>query len=608
MGVYEQRYTATETVSSTIKQVAAEMAKLPPAAQRVQNQMRDINAKGDPLKELQRQYERQLVTLEIFGKKDLAKTEELQQAKQKLLAQFEREREAIIKKTSAAETKAADVSARSAQQFVRSWREPLSAVMSMANGTASAFGGASSKVTGMVSGIVGSFATGGVVGLALGATTSAAALLSETFAKSGEAAQKAAEKAAEATAKVRKQQDELNAKLLEEIKLRWLKEQGIKPEDATLTKTRDEYERDLKAKEGELALARRELTRRQQAIGYYGEDRVAEQRKLVDATEYEVYRLRGLFNTATNKLAGDQTPAWAASWDRYTKALYPDKKKGTKRESLTGDPALDRLLREMPDQSEFGLKVSAEKERKREEAWEFGNEDAALADRKEKQAAMAFAKSLWPEHQRKQRAEELQRGFIEDQKKAIQEKEKAYRAIGEQMAAGIGAGMASFFKTKDPKDLFGALITGAVGIIGTAVGGPAGGMLSGFLGGMFRDGGSPGIPQGRAGLAALPGVNFDARLAKFDHPIEYTLSAPAVAAAGGLASVDHYNKLARQGLPTGGGGSVVVHANVEALDPLAVLDVIREVLAPALGRLFDDRQVGLLASSLSRATMTPRST
>lgn len=165
---------------------------------------------------------------------------------------------------------------------------------------------------------------------------------------------------------------------------------------------------------------------------------------------------------------------------------------------------------------------------------------------------------------------------------------------GMNAGASFAYGLKSYMDSRDPMDLFKGLLSAASGVLAVLVGGPAGAAISGaggLIGGLFRNGGTPyafDLPQGRNGLAVLPGVNYDAKPAWL-HKNEVVMPEEVVNDTfGGLPNAA---RVAAGGPPPGraaplGGDTFVI----KSFDSQDALGGIRRALGPAAEFARDVRQ------------------
>lgn len=204
---------------------------------------------------------------------------------------------------------------------------------------------------------------------------------------------------------------------------------------------------------------------------------------------------------------------------------------------------------------------------------------------------------------------------LEKQKTAVvekaareQSKKDGEMAIaGMQAAAAFGHGFKAYYESNDPRDLFKGILGAAAGIFAMAGMAPVGAGL-GLVGGFFEDGGVPfsyAIPQGRRGLAVLPGVNNDAK-PTWLHEQEVVL--PRDVIADDLGGMPEAMRLAGgKGLPSRGrgGGVTVVNNYVSAWDSVDAMGAFSRQEGARVQRI-NSRQGGLEQAASMRWMQQPR--
>lgn len=174
---------------------------------------------------------------------------------------------------------------------------------------------------------------------------------------------------------------------------------------------------------------------------------------------------------------------------------------------------------------------------------------------------------------------------------------------GISAAASFAQSFRSFLESEDPADLFRGLLQAAGAVLNLIPGaGPIVGSIVSMIGGMFERGGVPyafHLPQGRNGLAVLPGLNFDAKPAWL-HKNEVVVPERVVNEdLGGLPQAAAL--AAGRGLPASASGAPVhVHNHIRALDAVDAIGGIRRVMGDAFGSLAELRQSAWMFDSLDR--------
>jgi hypothetical protein len=597
-------FTAETDFSRALAEIDAANDQVYGRTAKLNDRLTKIIERGDPVAARKRALDAELKLIEKSATDAPALAAKAELARVKAVTDAERDIAAIRRNGTNA-----------AANDLRRLKEPIANIAQVANGMSSAFGGATSQVGALASGLVGSFAAGGVVALAIAGTGALVSTLASRFGEAREAAKKAAEEAADKWEKAKQKVLDVNAALTEQARIQGITLRGESVATVAAQSNVATAEANVGTNAANLAQARRDQAEAQVALDQlkrqgqsakgaeFTATAAGSAASALDKATQEVTRLEKESKGLADALAQARERAeWqAAQGGEAVKGFgadggvllgnlglgpapaYREPKKAGERRTYFREPDMGTGLGNLTILGE-GLLLPAD---------EWGNTlpTQSLGGLTGTGGPSGVEKFL---------------GIGKAAELAMQDKDQKLEIekAGQMLGAGLGTGIAGFFKTKDPMDLIGPFINGAVSLLATVLfpaEGAAGGLFSGLFGGLFRDGGSTGLPEARMGR----GWNTaDGKFAVV-HDQEYTLSAPAVSSLGGLAQVDRLNRAARNG-GAAGGGNVTIHAPISAVTPQQVLDMFREILGPALSRYMSDGQAGLLAGHLRTATATPR--
>lgn len=580
-----------DAYKAEIAAAAKAMDDLPKAQQRVAQRMQAIAAKAtdDQVKLRELAVIKEIRALQKLASKTPELYHQAEQAKKQILERAAQERIAIEERAAA-----------TMSQQVQRLRPHLTGIVQLTNSVGSAVGTAASQFTGMATGVVASLQTGGPVVAAIGATSAAVVALIAKFREAREAAFKARE-AAIAEELAREQDVDEQLQRLQN---------AVREKQASLGRAPGVGETVVSSAEYAEARARKALTdattslanaeaqleraRRAAAGGARGGDTflaqataakqqaetalsLAETRLALAKQQLGEARDLASFYSDLEGEAGAGKPAGGPEGGGGGRGGGTSRARAAGTSGPTGSPYATR------ESLAAYLKASVAEAQRQDDFAALAAQEKQAED-EAKVIARARAEAENKEHKAALAKEAKSEAYV-----------KAGLAAGAQFATGFAQAMArgdgsapSIFK------IFSSVLGTLLGIVNPAAG-AAFGAITGLL--PFRAGGAPGLPQGRGGLGA--GVNFDARLAHFDHPEEWKLSRQAVAGLGGVDAAARLNRDAAAGrLGRGGQGNVTLV--LPTLLPSDAAAAVRQAVRPGLETIMSNWQSGALRHDLQR--------
>lgn len=607
---------ASETLAKVSEQVEATAKRFVSSNKRAQEQIAALIARGDPAKQAKIQADKEIEQAQRIAK---ARPQLAEQAAAAEVAIRRRLADTLAKIDSdgAAKASAGQVSLQAAAKGAT---ETVSKVASLANVAGTAFGGMGGAAGQAATSIVGAFGAGGPVAIAIAATAATIGLVAVEWKKISDAI------AAQQAENKRLRLEAINQGTQgEEAALKALAELDAKPGDksadtargfgdfassqakvaADRAKSAEAMRASLAAAEARLATAREEA--RGEADKFARSAANARAAAAKDALDELKTKIKNEQAEADDAAAAATNAAKAAA--AYMKLSAAEQKKAKAKTDA-------KEAAKVPDLKRQGRDVTGRKAEASMAAWEAGNQQAAVvsgptaadfererARQDQESADAAFRTKMLrvSEDSAKLSADAWQfefsaaSGFIDGMA------ERGDSA----MTAFMGAMDAA--RKRDAPGLIGGILQ-AFGAV-ASIFGPAGaavGMLASSAGALlqkFDHGGAP-YAIGRRGLATLPGGNDG--IPAVLHPNEFTFSAPAVRAAGGVGALaqQHEALIAGRGGGQRSGGTTI---NVVALDPQMAVGVLERSVEPAMTTRLSARQGALYRAELQRAARGPRS-
>ena len=619
-----------------------------------------ILARGDPAKALDLQLQRQLAALERASARSIDVTEQVEKAKAEIIARYEKQKTAMIE----AESKKAQTSVGAMKTPIKDVTGLIARLGGEAGG---ALGKVGSAGAGLLSTFAsgGPLALGvAAVGTGIAALVSHIRETSKA-AEEAKLAQIATWRAT--TDEVRKANDALEDQLKLQERFFGLKTQGQKNAVAAQVGV-DEAQARLasldadKARldqldgpmpfqgktEAEARTLAAELKVLRERVGDYSAKR-AELESIVRDAEYELDRARAIADVEGQNRVDPRDPTAGIGRPSDGKTTIVSTSRSTGKFHRVGDRPVRDPYEGLTgdDGTAFGsaaAKAAEESRRVQEEmdkgALEAAKRSAQLARQSQEDLASAIAEAdpfaaidrrmqveLDAIEKKLKEAQTLSRDEasapaalqaienLEKQKTAVTEKYAKQQSkkdgdmaiAGMQAAAAFGHGFKAYFDSNDPKDLFKGILGAASGVLAMLGMAPAAAGV-GLIGGFFEDGGVPfsyAIPQGRRGLAVMPGVNNDAKPAWL-HEQEVVIPRDVVADDfGGIPEA--MRAAAGKGLPSrargaAGGSTTIV---VQAFDSVDGVRALARQEGAKVQRI-NARQGGLEQAASMRWMQQPR--